>query len=405
MSSHGAIYQIDNNPIDNHVIIHKILSDGTLSFAGSVSTLGRGSSLNTSDPFYSQNPVIVDNDSLFVVNAGSNSMSVFKINPEDPTQIILQQVVDTNGDYPVSIAVNSLYVAVLNGGTRSGFRIFSRNSSLTPIWDRSISLNPTQSTPPMGPPNTVSQIMFSQDNKNILVIYKGTDDNHPGAMLIYPINNELVSNPHKIVIQPGYLPFALSPIEDIGLLIANASYGVNTLSYNSEILRSIPISGAVCWTAYSSKTGSYYVIGSVSGDVSEIEVDSILQPNLINTHALGKDSAATDAQVATINGVDYLYVNTPGIRSVSILRLNSPGNVSLLPSSKLPPNMASPAVAGLAIKLNSDPVESIVNYLNHHYSYPYLMDYALQLGISDLNSDELVREIAETLYQNGFLKL
>lgn len=357
MTTSGAVYQINNDPDDNRVLIYKILPNGTLSFSSSVSTSGRGTRVRDTDPFFGQGSVNVFNQSLFVVNAGSNSVTMFSINPQDPTQITLQTTASTHGDYPVSIAVNSRYVAVLNGGTRSGFRVFTwnPNGTLTPISDRIISLNPPQSTPPMGPPNTMSEIMFSSDDKSIIAAYKGASPSQPGVILSYAINNGTVAqNPTKNMLQGHYLPFSMVPISDTGLLVTDASSGVDSLSYDSttgktKLLGSVAISGAVCWSAYSSKTGNYYVIGAVSGDVSEISIDpTTLLPSLVNTYPLGITTSAADAQVATINGVDYLYVNTPGTESVSVLKLEGPGQATLLPSLSLPSNLSSPAVTGLA---------------------------------------------------------
>lgn len=361
MSTTGAVYQINNDPNDNEVLVYRILSDGTLNYVTAVSTSGQGSRITEPDPFFGQSSVVVYGQSLFVVNAGSNTVSMFNISPQDPTQITLQTTVDTNGDYPVSIAVNSQYVAVLNGGAESGFRVFSwdPNGTLNPLldWDRSIPLDPPQSTPPVGPTNTMSQILFSPDNKALLVAYKGTSESQPGAILIYPISDTtLASSPVKNIPQNGYLPFSMIPIKNNGLLVTDASYGVITFTYNSTTgqstaaqSKSVPISGAVCWSAYSPITGNYYVIGAVSGDVSEIKIDPItLQPSLVKTYSLGSNSAAADAQIATINNINYLYVNTPGTQSVNVLKLNGPGQATILSPLTLPSNIARPAVAGLA---------------------------------------------------------
>lgn len=361
MSTLGVIYQITNDPDDNQVLISRILPEGTLEFVTAVPTLGSGTDLMSTDPFFSQNPVVVFDHSLFVVNAGDNSITMFQIVPQDPTQITLQAVIDTNGDYPVSIAVNSRYVAVLNGGTQSGFRVFSWNSngSVSPIpgWDRRIPLNPPQSTPPMGPPNTVSQIMFSPDDRALLVAVKGTSNDQPGAILIYPISsNGLAQRPTVNIPATGHLPFSLLPVNQDGLLVTDAAEGVITFRYNSTTgqsnagdSQSVPITGAVCWSAYSPRTRNYYVIGADSGNVSEINVNPrTLHPTLVNTYELGMKSAAADAHIANVNGIDYLYVNTPGTRSISVLRLDGPGYATILPPLHLPEDLSGPTVAGLA---------------------------------------------------------
>ena len=81
----GAVYQISNGQ-NNSVLIYSVLKDGTLQYANSVDTGGSGTSLNMSDPLFSQNPIAVYNNNLFVVNPGSNTLSIFSIDPTNPCQ-------------------------------------------------------------------------------------------------------------------------------------------------------------------------------------------------------------------------------------------------------------------------------------------------------------------------------
>ena len=269
-------------------------------------------------------------------------------------------VVDTNGDYPVSVAVNSTTIAVLNGGTKSNIRAFTwtSNGNVTNLksYSRSIKLMPTQSNPPNGPPNTVSQILFSPDNKCLLVLYKGTSKSNPGGLLIYPItNNGLSTNPVKTVLKDGFLPFGMKTVGQNGLIVTNASNGVNFVTYDSSTglaksSKILPIDGAVCWVTYSPLTNNYYVIGATSNDITEVNVN---QGNLklINTYHLPMGSNPNESAIVAINNNNYLYVNCPGSKNITILSLNSSGNAKIIGTVNYPADYSSPKIVGMATKL------------------------------------------------------
>src|SRR5208282_3819912 len=77
LGSVGAVYTIDNAIAGNHVLYYFRASDGSLNLGGSVSTWGTG----TGTGFHSQGAETLTQDGSFllVVNAGSNSISVFYI--------------------------------------------------------------------------------------------------------------------------------------------------------------------------------------------------------------------------------------------------------------------------------------------------------------------------------------
>lgn len=59
------------------------------------------------------------------MQAGSDTVVAFKINPADPTDLkMIGQPVQSQGDFPVSVALNKAAdkACVLNSGRRDGIR-------------------------------------------------------------------------------------------------------------------------------------------------------------------------------------------------------------------------------------------------------------------------------------------
>jgi hypothetical protein len=101
-----AIY-MQSNQDQNSVIVLPVQADGTLGAGTSIATGGTGGVLidgmtnepAKSDVLASQGAVRVLGDNLFVVNAGSNSLSMFAIDPQDPVKLTLVgQAVESGGD-------------------------------------------------------------------------------------------------------------------------------------------------------------------------------------------------------------------------------------------------------------------------------------------------------------------
>ena len=132
----GAVYIASNSWAGNQIITFPRLADGTLlpPLPG-VSTRGLGSGPGAipgvaTDPLGSNSSLAVDAKQmrLFAVNAGSNSVSMFKISPGG---ITLLDTSPSGGTYPVSLAVNGDTVYVLNAQSNSVARFAITNGHLS----------------------------------------------------------------------------------------------------------------------------------------------------------------------------------------------------------------------------------------------------------------------------------
>lgn len=79
-SPRGAVYVASNSPSGNSVLVFWRAADGSLTSAGAFPTGGRG----TGTGLGNQGGLILspDDDWLFVVNAGSNEVTVFEVRPD-----------------------------------------------------------------------------------------------------------------------------------------------------------------------------------------------------------------------------------------------------------------------------------------------------------------------------------
>eukprot|EP00177_Eucheuma_denticulatum_P006210 GFKZ01011326.1.p1 GENE.GFKZ01011326.1~~GFKZ01011326.1.p1 ORF type:complete len:432 (+),score=46.13 GFKZ01011326.1:218-1513(+) len=169
----GGVYAMSNNVTENTLVVYARRPDGTLSLLdNALRTGGRGAVLSTgtsgSDPLISAFSVIIINQRfVLVVNAGSNSVSVFEILPD--FNLELKSVRQVPGFGPVSIAYtgNLVYVATADDdgefdapteqkGVLSGFRLTS-SGRLLPIRGsiRQLSFRP-------------STIQFSADGRSLV---------------------------------------------------------------------------------------------------------------------------------------------------------------------------------------------------------------------------------------------
>ena len=125
-----------DNTAANAVAAYHRAADGKLTLAGTYYTGGLGGVLSGSvvDHTASEGSLTYDRASglLFAVNAGSDSVSVFKVSGD---RLRLSQVIWSGGEFPVSVTVHGNHAYVLNalgGGSLSGYRIFGGRVSPIP---------------------------------------------------------------------------------------------------------------------------------------------------------------------------------------------------------------------------------------------------------------------------------
>src|SRR5918994_1288450 len=154
----GAVYALTNSTAGNAVVVYDRGGDGSLTPAGSYPTGGAG----TGAGLGSQGGVVVSDNHrlLFAVNAGSNSISSFRIRPDG---LELVDTVLSGGTLPTSIAFSKGIAYVLNAGVPnnvSGFAV-DANGNLTPT--------PASVRPLSAASTAPAQVGFSDDGATVVV--------------------------------------------------------------------------------------------------------------------------------------------------------------------------------------------------------------------------------------------
>ena len=168
---HGAVFVQTDDPAGNSVVAYDRAADGALTWRATYATGGAGGVLDGSvvDHLASQGSLQVDHGLLYVVNAGSNSITTFAVHG---TSLYWRHTIGSGGAFPVSIAVHGNVVYVLNargGGSVQGFLRIGDQLVRVPWWHRGLGLDPA-ATPEFT--HTPGQVAFTPDGSKLLVTTK-----------------------------------------------------------------------------------------------------------------------------------------------------------------------------------------------------------------------------------------
>jgi 6-phosphogluconolactonase (cycloisomerase 2 family) len=321
-----AVFVQTDNTAGNAVVAYDRADDGTLTLAGTYPTGGLGGQLTGSvvDHLASQGSLSYDraDGSLYAVNAGSNTVSVFAVRGD---RLRLRQVAGSGGTFPVSIAVHGDLVYVLNaenGGSVSGFWAWGGRLLPIPGSTRPLGLNPT-ATPQFT--NTPGQVAFSPDGSQLIVTTKANGDD----IDVFGVGFDGTLSGHPVVnSEPGTVPFAITFDPAGHLVIADA--GTNALSTFAlspggtvTLLDSVGTGqSATCWVApdgnllFASNAGSATVSGYTSSAGGQL--------TLLGQTAT--DPGTVDAAVTP--GGRFLYVQTGGNGIVDEFAVGGDGSLT-----------------------------------------------------------------------------
>ncbi|KAI9144598.1 hypothetical protein BKA69DRAFT_1122426 [Paraphysoderma sedebokerense] len=337
-----ALYFQTNNPKGNAVMAFAVNDDGSVnsqkttststSGAGGVGLDGKTGGPVEVDPLFSQGAITRGDggNHLFAVNAGTNTVSMFNIDPNDPTKLTLVgNPVSTMGEFPVSVAYSDgLKIAcVLNGGAADGVACYSVDAQkgLQSIDREARKLNIGQSTPPKGPTGTASHIFFNPEASRVFVTIKGDPMSGKEGFLgsfevdraTKTVKTDLVrSSPNGTAVLFGSLF-----VDDSTLVATDAAFGAATLQVSNngqaavKSLTRVDGQKATCWVAVSRERKTAFVTDIGKNRILEVDPFSadgaIVQTLDLNQGGIG---GLIDISV----GGDFLYSFAPKETSIVV---------------------------------------------------------------------------------------
>jgi 6-phosphogluconolactonase len=327
--SAGAVYTMTNSAMGNSVLVFKRTADGRLMEDGSYATGGLGSGNGLGN----QGAVVLSKNNrwLFVVNAGSNDISVFAVRHRG---LMLVDRIDSGGLRPISLAVDRRILYVLNAGgivgdadNISGFRI-SRNGTLSPL---------PGSTRPLSADSTgPAQIAFSSDGEAIVVTEKATNN-----ILVYTVEGCGYVDGPKVYASEGMTPFGFAFGKRSRLFVSEAFGGASDASAVSSyvvtpegdlevVSPSVATNQtAACWVVVSKDGKFAYDTNAGSGSISGFRIGHDGSITLLDadgrTGVTGNGSGPLDMAFSS-NG-RYLYSLNGGNNTISAFRVKGGGGL------------------------------------------------------------------------------
>jgi Lactonase, 7-bladed beta-propeller len=214
----GAIYALTNSPSGNAVIVYDRGADGSLTPTGSFATGGTG----TGAGLGSQGAVIVSDDYrlLFPVNAGSNSVSSFRI---QPSGLELIDTAPSGGIMPTSVAFRSGLLYVLNAGVPNNVSglLVSSKGELTPLAGSERPLSAASTSP--------AQVGFSDDGSTLIVTERATD-----LIDTFPVGEDGTLSGPFMHPSAGPTPFGFAVDKRNTLFVSEAGTGGGASTYRVE---------------------------------------------------------------------------------------------------------------------------------------------------------------------------
>ncbi|SPO01732.1 uncharacterized protein DNG_04405 [Cephalotrichum gorgonifer] len=322
-----AVYFITNEEV-NAVAALPIgpdgkLSKGTVTETGGAGSFGLNSTLlpATPDALISQSAITVSGKHVFAVNAGSNSLSVLSISHSDPTKLkLLGEPAAVPGEFVNTVAVSAKngLACVATTGSVAGVSCapFSKKKGLGKF-DALRPFELEQSTPPVGPANTVSQVLFNEDESVLYAIVKGNPAvGRAGFVSSFPVSEGGVSQDGTRSSASGTdILFGSQVIPGTNnLLVTDPGFGSAIISIDPATHEATTIGlgevegqSATCWSTISPDTGRAFITDFGVNRLIEVSVEdaSIISiTDLSETGALG----LTDARAVG----DFVYALAAG---------------------------------------------------------------------------------------------
>lgn len=251
---------------------------------------------------------------------------MFAIDPQDPSKLApVGKPAAVPGEFTNTVAasVKNSMVCVGATGAMAGVSCasFDAQAGIAKM-DQLRGFDLGQSTPPVGPTNTVSQVFWSNDEATLFVTVKGDPDkNIIGFLAAYPMQKSAGNGATGLAEQPvrsspngTAVLFGSLPIPNTSNIFAtDASFGGSILSVDGDgqgsPLAAQPIKGqmATCWVTISAARNTAFVTNVGTPKLVEM---SLKDASIVNTVDVSSTGAAGMIDLKAAG--DFAYVLAPG---------------------------------------------------------------------------------------------
>jgi 6-phosphogluconolactonase len=325
----GLVFTMTNAVSGNAVLAYHIGAGGGLVSEGRFATHGKGTGVSLADA----GSVVLakDHQFLLVVNAGSNTVTVFSVRAPTPGQTVLTYVdrASSHGVSPVSIAVHGSVVYVLNAGNATtpgniaGFLLVDHGLLLA----LPHATQPLSTTAPTGP----AQVAFNPAGTVLVVTEKNTNE-----IDTYPVNAWGVAQSPTFTPSNGTTPYGFAFDPNGALLVSDAASDALT-SYTVASTGALTVvSGTVgdnqtapCWVATVHGGKIAFTSDAHSNAISSYAVGRGGTLTLIASAAATTGAADTDLAVGGPHG-QYLLVYDAGAAEIQEFHIGATGGLTLL---------------------------------------------------------------------------
>ena len=329
----GAVFVMTNAADRNEIIAYSRTGDGILREGPRFETGGRGSG-GLVDPLESQGSLILSQDRslLFAVNAGSGTISVFRIHH---SRLRLIDVTRSGGSEPNALAQYGDLLYVLNTGGSSGvagFRL-GENGRLWPIANsvRFLSTNTSGA----------ASLSFSPDGRFLVVTERLTNN-----VDVFRVQEDGTLSP--IVINQDAAPgtFAVTFASDGSALVVEtgpagaqngstiSSYGVQEDGTLYPISVGIPTLGAAtCWSVITPDGRFVYTANAGTSTISGFAINGSGNLTPLPDTVQGKNpTGSANIDMTISSDGKFLYTLNTGIGTIGIFVIRKDGGLRYLGS-------------------------------------------------------------------------
>ena len=308
------LYTESNGVNQNDILCYKQHSDGSLTLKGTTTSGGTGIGSYKGFGLDGQGALALSDNHewLYAVNAGSNSISSFKVHSDG--SLTLAHTESSGGQVPISLCIYHHYLYVVNDSTAniSGYTI-GAGGTLTAMTGANLPLSSSTAHP--------AQIGFSPNGEYLYITERGTN-----SICSFDVNISGLASFDQTFSSTGVTPFGFSIARNNFMVVSNANMGIpnssSCTSYSGVNPGTITsINGAVanyqtasCWLA-TTKYGRFaYTANTGSDNISSYYVAPWGGIYLVHPSASRTGTAPKDLCVTPNNY--YVYVLNTGSQTI-----------------------------------------------------------------------------------------